>query len=99
MTLVLCHRRVFVQVPIAFSRADQMLLCRRWCFDEFSCLLPLPHPNPAHQEKHIHHLGVGGEQFPGVGQNDRHHLIMVSASFVVAIKVFFFGKMRAYPKT
>lgn len=91
VTLVLCHWWVFVQPPIAFSRADQMLLCRLWWFDEFNCLHPLPHLNPVPPEKHIHHLGVGGEQFPGVGHNDRHHFIMAVAVFVVVVKVFSFG--------
>lgn len=53
-----------------------------------------------YEGKHIYHLGVGGEQFPGMGQNDRHHLIIIIAGFVVVVSFFLqVGKIRAYPKT
>lgn len=89
----------FVRVPDAFYRADQMLLCRLWWFDKFNSLHPSPHLNPMHREKHIRHLGVGGEQFPGAGQwqasiNHDHGWPCCSGKFF-SLQV---GKIRAYQK-
>lgn len=87
--LSLCHSWVFVWFLSAFYRADSILLYQLSSdFDKFNCQYPLQCLNPVYWEKHIHHLGVGGEKFPGVGQNDRHHLIIIISGFVMVVKVF-----------
>lgn len=75
-----------------------MLLCRLGWSDKFYSLYPSPLLNLAHPEKHIHHLRVGAEQFPGAGHKDRRHLIIIVADCVVVLSFLSESVMLGPPK-